>query len=88
VESMFSMNSAQATIKGIRIWRCIARMVPVLLQSALLQYSKPEHTPRDLPLASQGVQLKGSTPEELGSFIRQQLDALGHAFHETGMKAE
>ena len=36
----------------------------------------------------QGVQLKGSTPEELGSFIRQQLDAWGSAFREAGMKPE
>jgi tripartite-type tricarboxylate transporter receptor subunit TctC len=36
----------------------------------------------------QGVQLTGSTPEELGSFIRQQLDAWGRAFREAGMKPE
>jgi tripartite-type tricarboxylate transporter receptor subunit TctC len=36
----------------------------------------------------QGVQLTGSTPEELGRFIRQQLDAWGRAFREAGMKPE
>jgi tripartite-type tricarboxylate transporter receptor subunit TctC len=36
----------------------------------------------------QGVQLTGSTPDELGSFIRQQLDAWGGAFREAGMKPE
>ena len=36
----------------------------------------------------QGVQLSGSTPEELGSFTRQQLDAWGRAFGEAGMKPE
>jgi len=36
----------------------------------------------------QGVQLTGSTPEELGSFIRQQLDAWSRAFREAGMKPE
>lgn len=36
----------------------------------------------------QGVQLAGSTPEELGSFIKQQLDAWGRAFREAGMKPE
>jgi tripartite-type tricarboxylate transporter receptor subunit TctC len=36
----------------------------------------------------QGVQLTGSTPEELGRFTRQQLDAWGRAFREAGMKPE
>jgi tripartite-type tricarboxylate transporter receptor subunit TctC len=36
----------------------------------------------------QGVQLTGSTPDELGSFIKQQLDAWGRAFREAGMKPE
>ncbi len=36
----------------------------------------------------QGVQLTGSTPEELGSFIKQQLGAWGRAFSEAGMKPE
>ena len=36
----------------------------------------------------QGVQLSGSTPDELGSFIKQQLDAWGRAFREMGMKPE
>jgi len=36
----------------------------------------------------QGVQLAGSTPDELGSFIRLQLDAWGRAFREAGMKPE
>ena len=38
----------------------------------------------------QCVQLAGSTPEELGSFIRQQPDAWGwgRAFREAGMKPE
>ena len=36
----------------------------------------------------QGVQLSGSTPDELGSFIRAQLDAWGRAFREAGMKPE
>ena len=36
----------------------------------------------------QGVQLSGSTPDELGSFIKQQLDAWGRAFREAGMKPE
>lgn len=36
----------------------------------------------------QGVQLTGSTPDELGRFISQQLDAWGRAFREAGMKPE
>jgi tripartite-type tricarboxylate transporter receptor subunit TctC len=36
----------------------------------------------------QGVQLTGSTPEELSRFTRQQLDAWGRAFREAGMKPE
>jgi tripartite-type tricarboxylate transporter receptor subunit TctC len=36
----------------------------------------------------QGVQLTGSTPEQLGRFIGQQLDAWGRAFREAGMKPE
>ncbi len=36
----------------------------------------------------QGVQLTGSSSEELGSFIKQQLDAWGRAFREAGMKPE
>ena len=36
----------------------------------------------------QGVQLTGSTPDELGSFIKQQLGAWGSAFREAGMKPE
>ena len=36
----------------------------------------------------QGVQLTGSTPDELGRFIGQQLDAWGRAFREAGMKPE
>jgi tripartite-type tricarboxylate transporter receptor subunit TctC len=36
----------------------------------------------------QGVQLAGSTPAELGGFIKQQLDAWGRAFREAGMYPE
>jgi len=36
----------------------------------------------------QGVQLTGSTPDEPGSFIKQQLGAWGSAFREAGMKPE
>ncbi len=36
----------------------------------------------------QGVQLAGSTPAELGLFIKQQLDAWGRAFREAGMNPE
>jgi tripartite-type tricarboxylate transporter receptor subunit TctC len=36
----------------------------------------------------QGVQLTGSAPDELGSFIRQQLEAWGRAFRDAGMKPE
>ena len=36
----------------------------------------------------QGVQLTGSSSEELGSFIKQQLEAWGRAFREAGIKPE
>jgi tripartite-type tricarboxylate transporter receptor subunit TctC len=36
----------------------------------------------------QGVQLTGSTSEKLGSFIGQQLNAWGRAFHDAGMQPE
>ena len=36
----------------------------------------------------QGVLLRGSTPDELGRFMVQQLDAWGRAFREAGMKPE
>ena len=36
----------------------------------------------------QGVQLTGSTPDELDSFIRRQLESWGRAFQEAGMKPE
>ena len=36
----------------------------------------------------QGVQFSGSTPDELGSFIRLQLDARRRAFREARIKPE
>ncbi len=36
----------------------------------------------------QGVQLAGSTPAELGAFIKEQLGAWGRAFREAGMNPE
>ena len=39
-------------------------------------------------IEAQGVQLSGSTPAELGGFIKQQLEAWGKAFREAGMFPE
>jgi len=35
-----------------------------------------------------GIALTGSTPDELGSFVKQQLDAWGRAFREAGINPE
>ncbi len=39
-------------------------------------------------IAAQGFELAGSTPQELGSYLQDQLQAWGRAFEEAGMKPE
>ncbi len=39
-------------------------------------------------IAAQGFELSGSTPEELGAYLQDQLQAWGRAFNEAGMKPE
>ena len=39
-------------------------------------------------IVAQGFELSGSTPEELGAYLQDQLQAWGRAFNEAGMKPE
>lgn len=39
-------------------------------------------------IAALGVELAGSTPDELGTFVQDQLQAWGRAFRDAGMTPE
>ena len=66
-----------------------ARMPPEVVARINKEFNAAMQLPgmRD-QIERQGVQLAGSTPAELGSFIKVQLDAWGRAFREAGMQPE
>jgi tripartite-type tricarboxylate transporter receptor subunit TctC len=66
-----------------------ARMPPEVVARLNKEFNAAMQLPgmRDA-IERQGVQLAGSTPAELGAFIKQQLDAWGRAFREAGMHPE